>query len=55
MSASARSAQWCLDSVDHCWTQKERFIADNEMSDAVAAYEQARQTYRQILSESMVD
>jgi len=25
---SKRSAQWCLDSVDQCWSQKERFIAE---------------------------
>ena len=53
--ASSRSAQWCLDSVDKCWSQKERFIDQNEMDDALAAYEHARVVYRQILSESLVD
>lgn len=53
--ASRRSAEWCLKSVDQCWTQKERFIAAKEMGDAKAAYEHARVTYRKILEESKVD
>lgn len=50
--ASRRSAQWCLQSVDQCWSQKQRFIAEAEMEEARAAYEHARQTYRRILAES---
>ncbi|MBT3346274.1 MAG: CehA/McbA family metallohydrolase [Gemmatimonadetes bacterium] len=53
--ASTRSAQWCLDSVDKCWSQKERFIDQDEMDDALAAYEHARVVYRNILAESLVD
>jgi hypothetical protein len=53
--ASRRSAQWCLDGVNQCWSQKERFIDDDEMDDAIAAYEHAREVYRQILSDSEVD
>ncbi len=53
--ASRRSAQWCLEGVDRCWSQKERFIADAEMDDALAAYEHARQVYRRIRDESAVD
>ncbi|HLH53412.1 MAG TPA: CehA/McbA family metallohydrolase [Verrucomicrobiae bacterium] len=49
--ASRRSAQWCLDGVDRCWHQKERFIKADEMADAKAAYEHARQTYRMLLSQ----
>jgi hypothetical protein len=49
--ASARSAQWCLDGVDKCWSQKERFIKADEMADAKEAYEHARGTYRRLLSE----
>jgi hypothetical protein len=49
--ASRRSAEWCLKGVDQCWTQKERFIAPQEKDDALAAYEHARKTYRQIASE----
>jgi hypothetical protein len=50
--ASRRSAQWCLDGVDKCWAQKERFYDADEKDDAKAAYEHARQAYRRILSES---
>lgn len=49
--ASRRSAQWCLDGVDKCWSQKKRFIAAGEMADAKAAYDHARQEYRRILGE----
>ncbi|MEO2049462.1 MAG: CehA/McbA family metallohydrolase [Pirellulales bacterium] len=49
--ASSRSAQWCLEGVDRCWSQKEQFIAAAELGDAKAAYAHARDTYRQILSE----
>ena len=52
---SARSAQWCLDAVDQCWAQKERFIDASEMDDAVEAYDHARQAYRRILAESHRD
>jgi hypothetical protein len=53
--ASRRSATWCLESVDQCWTQKERFIAAAEMEDALNAYEHARQTYRRLIAECDVD
>jgi hypothetical protein len=49
--ASARSAEWCLEGVDQCWAQKERFIKPDELADARQAYEQARVTYRRLLSE----
>lgn len=49
--ASRRSAQWCLSGVDQCWSQKERFIAPDEMNDAKEAYQHARQAYRRILAE----
>jgi hypothetical protein len=52
---SRRSAQWCLDGVDRCWSQKEKFIAANELEEARAAYEHARVSYRRILAESGVD
>jgi hypothetical protein len=47
-----RSADWCLKSVDQCWSQKERFIAKDELGDAKAAYEHARVTYRRLIEES---
>ncbi|MDC0937244.1 CehA/McbA family metallohydrolase [Pirellulales bacterium] len=52
---SRRSAQWCLDGVDQCWSQKERFIDEDEMDEAVAAYDHARRVYRQIVAESPSD
>ena len=53
--ASKRSVEWCLKSVDVCWSQKERFIAPAEKEDAVAAYEHARKVYRKLLTECEVD
>lgn len=53
--ASRRSAEWCLQGVDQCWSQKRRFIRPAELADAEAAYEHARQAYRKILAESVVD
>ncbi len=53
--ASRRSAQWCLDGVDQCWSQKQRFIRAEEMTAAIEAYEHARQVYRIILDESSRD
>lgn len=49
--ASKRSVQWCLDGVDKCWSQKERFIKSDELADAKAAYEHARVTYRNLLNQ----
>jgi hypothetical protein len=51
--ASERSAQWCLDGVDKCWSQKQRFIKADELADAKAAYDHARETYRRLLEECM--
>ena len=50
--ASKRSAEWCLRSVDQCWSQKQRFIKANEMEQAEAAYQHAREIYGQRLAES---
>ncbi|HEX7860574.1 MAG TPA: CehA/McbA family metallohydrolase [Verrucomicrobiae bacterium] len=47
-----RSAEWCLKSVDQCWSQKQRFIRENEMPDATAAYDHARTAYKRLLEES---
>lgn len=46
-----RSLEWCLESVDQCWSQKEPLIAPKEHADAVAAYEHARKVYRERLAE----
>jgi len=49
--ASRKSADWCLKSVNQCWSQKERLIKADELKDAKDAYEHARQAYRRLLSE----
>lgn len=53
--ASRKSAQWCLNGVARCWSQKERFLRAAETADAKAAYEHARNAYQKILAESVVD
>ena len=50
--ASRRSVEWCLQGVDRCWSQKERFFTEPELTQARADYEHARQTYRRILGET---
>jgi hypothetical protein len=50
--ASRRSAEWCLAAVNQCWTQKSPRIRPAELSDARAAYDHARQMYRQRAAES---
>lgn len=52
---SRRSVQWCLDSVDKCWKEKERTYKPEEHEAAVATYEHARAEYRKILAECEVD
>ncbi|MBL9117294.1 MAG: CehA/McbA family metallohydrolase [Verrucomicrobiaceae bacterium] len=46
-----QSLEWCLKSVDQCWSQKEALIAPKEHADAVAAYEHAKNVYRERLAE----
>jgi hypothetical protein len=53
--ASRRSAEWCLNGVDQCWKQKQRFIKPAEMEEARDAYDHARQAYGRILAECDVD
>lgn len=53
--ASRRSAEWCRQSVDRCWQEKERFIAQAEMQDAIAAYNHARETYDRLITESVAE
>ncbi len=53
--ASRRSIEWCLKSVDQCWSQKEQFIKANEMDDAKAAYSHARAVYKKLLAECTVE
>jgi hypothetical protein len=50
--ASRRSAEWCLNAVNQCWTQKAARIRATEVDDARKAYEHARQVYRERIAES---
>jgi hypothetical protein len=50
--ASRRSVQWALDGVEQCWKEKSRTYRKEEQEDAKAAYEHARQVYRQLLAET---
>ncbi|MGH9311862.1 MAG: CehA/McbA family metallohydrolase [Vicinamibacterales bacterium] len=50
--ASRRSAEWCLNAVNQCWTQKAPQIRATELEEARKAYEYARQVYRQRLAET---
>jgi hypothetical protein len=49
--ASKRSARWCLQSVDQCWSKKEPAIRRSDKEEARRAYEVARDAYRKILAE----
>jgi len=50
--ASRRSAEWCLAAVNQCWTQKVVAISAAERTAAQAAYDHAREVYRQLITES---
>jgi hypothetical protein len=50
--ASRQSAEWCLNAVNQCWTQKAPRIRATELDAARAAYDQARQVYRQRMKEA---
>jgi hypothetical protein len=53
--ASKRSALWCLESVEKCWDQKERFISKNELKDARLAYDHARAEYKKRIDECILE
>jgi hypothetical protein len=53
--ASRRSAQWCLDAVNQCWTQKAPRLKAEESAPAREAYEHAREVYQQRIAESEHD
>jgi hypothetical protein len=53
--ASKKSAEWCLKSVDQCWSQKEKAIRPAERAAAQAAYDKAREAYRKIVAEATPD
>ncbi len=50
--ASRRSAEWCLNAVNQCWTQKAPRISPGELAEARKAYDHARQVYKQLIAES---
>jgi hypothetical protein len=50
--ASRASAEWCLNAVNQCWTQKAPRIAPSEIEEARKAYDHARDAYRQLIRES---
>jgi hypothetical protein len=50
--ASRRSAEWCLNAVNQCWTQKAPRMAIAELGEAKAAYDHAREVYRRLMMES---
>ncbi|HEX8200073.1 MAG TPA: hypothetical protein VF590_06270, partial [Isosphaeraceae bacterium] len=51
--ASRKSAAWCLQGVDRCWSQKERAIRPEERAEARKAYDAARAAYRRIGAEAV--
>jgi hypothetical protein len=53
--ASKKSAKWCLESVDQCWKSKMPLIREHERAAAAAAFDVAREAYRNILDESHDD
>jgi hypothetical protein len=53
--ASKGSAEWCLKSVDRCWSQKAPAIRPAEREEARKAYDLAREAYRKVRDESEVD
>ena len=52
MRASRASAEWCLNAVNQCWTQKSPRISQADRPAAQKAYEHAREVYRQRIRES---
>jgi len=53
--ASRKSLQWCIDSLEKCWVEKEKLIAEAELPGARQDYDFARKVYRQRLAECDVD
>ena len=50
--ASRASAEWCLNAVNQCWTQKAPRMKPGEVAEAKVAYDHAREIYRQLIRES---
>jgi hypothetical protein len=50
MRPSRPSVEWCLASVDQCWSQKAPQISGKEIASAKKAYDHARKTYRALMA-----
>jgi hypothetical protein len=50
--ASRRSAEWCLNAVNQCWTQKAPRTSIADLGEARKAYDHAREVYTQLIRES---
>ncbi|MES2790250.1 MAG: CehA/McbA family metallohydrolase [Planctomycetota bacterium] len=53
--ASKKSAEWCAQAVDACWSSKQNGIREPERAAAKAAYEKAKEIYQQIAVTAVVD
>jgi hypothetical protein len=49
--ASRRSAEWCLNAVNQCWTQKAPRMSAPDRAEARKAYDHAREVYRRLMAE----
>jgi hypothetical protein len=50
--ASKKSAEWCLQATEKCWTEKKKAIRKEELAEAEKAYDFARAAYRKIAEEA---
>lgn len=50
--ASRRSAEWCRQGVDRCWEMKRARFRAEDLKDAEAGYQKAREVYDRIIKES---
>ncbi|HEX5104754.1 MAG TPA: CehA/McbA family metallohydrolase [Pirellulaceae bacterium] len=50
--ASADSARWCIEAIDLLWKNREKNIKPQERAEAQAAFDRARERYRQIAAEA---
>ena len=52
--ASEKSAKWCRDAVDVCWSSKKGQIRESELESARKAYDKAAAIYDSIIEDSSV-
>jgi hypothetical protein len=50
--ASRRSAEWCLNAVNQCWSQKAPRMSQADQAKGREAYDHAREVYKKLISES---